>query len=95
MSLKRSFYSCFQIERAPTTTPPKWVVFKRTVTQISTHEPIQTFTKSLREAIKEHGYVTCVLTMSQVIRFEHATIRSAQFIGRNLNLEVEMQANQG
>ena len=83
MSLIRSLCSCIQIERAPTTTPPKWVVFKRTDTQISTHERIQTFTKSLREVIEERGYVTRVLSTSQVNRFDPDPTRSAQFGGHN------------
>ena len=95
MSLKRSFNSYFQIERAPTLPPPKWVVFKRTDTQISTREPIQTFTESLREVIEGHEYITRELNTSQMNRFDPAPVRSAQFIERNLNLEDEMHGNQG
>ena len=95
MSLIRSLCSCIQIERAPTTTPPKWVVFKRTDTQISTREPIQTFTESLREVIEGHEYITREFNTSQMDRFDPAPVRSAQFIDRNLNLEVEMHENQG
>ena len=83
MSLKRSFCSCIQIPRAPTTTPPKLVQTEATHAQNSTHEPIQTFTKSLREVIEERGYVTRVLSTSQVNRFDPDPTRSAQFGGHN------------
>ena len=83
MSLSRTFNSYFQIAWPDTTPPPKLVETEATDTQISTHEPIQTFTKSLREVIEEHGYVTRVLSTSQVNRFDPTPIRSAQFGGHN------------
>ena len=54
-----------------------------TDTQISTHERIQTFTKSLREVTEERGYVTRVLSTSQVNRFDPDPTRSAQVGGHN------------
>ena len=95
MSLIRSLCSCIQIERAPTTTPPKLVQTEATDTQISTHEPIQTFTKSLREVIEDNGYVTRVLSTSQVNRFDPAPIRSAQFGGHNWIYESKCVKIQG
>ena len=58
MSLLRKFNPCAQIECAPPGTLPKVVQTEATHAQISTHEPIQTFTKSLREVIEDHGYGT-------------------------------------
>ena len=79
MSLNRSFSSYFQIAWPPPPSPPKLVETEATHTQISTHERIQTFTKSLREVIEEHGYVARELSTSEVNRFDPAPIRSAQF----------------
>ena len=95
MSLNRTFSSYFQIAWTDTTPPPKWVVFKRRHTQISTHERIQTFTKSLREVIEEHGYVARELSTSEVNRFDPAPIRSAQFGGHNWIYESKCVKIQG
>ena len=79
MSLSRTFNSYFQIAWPDTTPPPKLVETEATDTQISTREPIQTFAKSLREVIEEHGYVARELSTHEVNRFDPAPIRSAQF----------------